>query len=152
MKNLLLPLFLLAAFASHAQSEAYRHYSQNPGLDVAFVEGFRLDDSTTVDITLLIAKDSAAFAWLIQEFNLAESYSKAVANLSHLDSNFIITQPVTKANPTQRALNPIEGEYDFMSISLYYKRINIYHTTDRQQRKLIIRKIIQSMSKKHKQQ
>ena len=75
-KRIIILLLLLASLAAQAQSEAYLRYAPNPNLNVAFVEGFRLDDSTTVDVTVISAKDSATLAWLCDDFNLKEKYNE----------------------------------------------------------------------------
>ena len=42
-------LLLLATTPLCAQSDAYLHYSQNPNLDVAFIENLRIDDTIILD-------------------------------------------------------------------------------------------------------
>lgn len=149
MKNrLIIILLLLASLASHAQSDAYLRFAPNPNLDVAFVEAFRLDDTTTVDITVIIAKDSATFAWLCEEFNLTEDYNEAVTKQNHTNPRFVITWSVAKKDPTQRVYELTEGENDFCSLSLYEKQLIIYHITKRHQRISIGSFLIRKMIKK----
>ena len=53
-----------------AQSAAFLRYAPNPDLDVAYIEGFRIDDSTVIDVTVILIKDSATMAWLINDLHL----------------------------------------------------------------------------------
>ena len=150
-KHLIILLFLLASLASHAQSDAYLRFAPNPNLDVAFVEAFRLDDTTTVDITVILAKDSATFVWLCEEFNLAENYNKGMADAKHMNPRYIMTQSVSKNDPTQIVSERVEGEYDLATISLYYRKINIYHIMKKQQLKSVFAHLIHKISKKKEQ-
>lgn len=147
-KHLPILLLLLASFATHAQSDAYLRYAPNPNLNVAFVEGFRLDDSTTVDVTVITAKDSATLAWLCEEFNHTEVYNEAVSKQEHTNPRYVITWSVAKNDPTQHVYELIEGEYDFCTLSLYEKRVNIYHIINKQHLISIMGYHIRKISKK----
>lgn len=46
-------------------SELYRRYAGSKGLEATFVQGYRLNDSLRVDVTLLQATDSAAWQQLM---------------------------------------------------------------------------------------
>ena len=151
-KHLIILLFLLASLASHAQSDAYLRFAPNPNLDVAFVEAFRLDDTTTVDITVIIAKDSATLFWMIEEFNLTEIYNHAVSRQKHLNPRYLIARQVSKADPSCRVTKLVDGEYDLMSFSIFYKRIILFHIQNAQQRKSVMGYSFRSITTKHKQQ
>ena len=49
-------------------SELYQRYAGAEGLEVSFVQGYRLNDSVRVDVTLLQATDSAAWVGLMKDF------------------------------------------------------------------------------------
>ena len=151
-KAALLILLLMATLPLCAQSDAYLHYSQNPNLDVAFFENLRIDDTTTVDITVILAKDSATLFWMIEEFNLTEIYNHAVSRQKHLNPRYLITQQVSKADPTYRVTKLVDGEYDLMSFSIFYKRIILFHIQNAQQRKSVMGYSFRSITTKHKQQ
>ncbi len=53
-------------------SEVYNRYKDRSDLRVAFVKDYRIDDSTTVDVTTLTAKDSASWEALLREMNKSE--------------------------------------------------------------------------------
>nr|MCR4932255.1 hypothetical protein [Bacteroidales bacterium] len=53
--------------------EVYCRYSNRDDLKVSFLKDFRIDDSTTVDVTTLTAKDSAGWENLMREMNRPES-------------------------------------------------------------------------------
>ena len=151
-KAALLILLLMATLPLCAQSDAYLHYSQYPNLDVAFVEAFRIDDTTTLDVTVILAKDSATLFWMIEEFNLTEIYNHAVSRQKHLNPRYLIARQVSKADPSCRVTKLVDGEYDFLSFSIYYKRIIIFHVQNEQQLSSVCGHCLRSISPKHKQQ
>ncbi len=57
-------------------SEVYNRYKDRDDLRVAFVKDYRIDDSTTVDVTTLTAKDSASWENLLREMNYPEMLIK----------------------------------------------------------------------------
>ena len=71
---LLLPLMVLAA-CSHKQEELplYRQYAGRQDLTAAQVNGFRLNDTVTVDVVFLVADDSAAWQRLKEEMDIRTS-------------------------------------------------------------------------------
>ena len=151
-KAALLILLLMATLPLCAQSDAYLHYSQNPNLDVAFFENLRIDDTTTLDVTVILAKDSATLFWMIEEFNLTEIYNHAVSRQKHLNPRYLIARQVSKADPSCRVTKLVDGEYDFLSFSIYYKRIIIFHVQNEQQLSSVCGHCLRSISPKHKQQ
>ena len=52
--------------------EVYCRYSNRDDLKVSFLKDFRIDDSTTVDVTTITAKDSASWEALLREMNIKE--------------------------------------------------------------------------------
>ena len=71
---LLLPLIVLAA-CSREQEELplYRQYAWRQDLTAAQVNGFRLNDTVTVDVVFLVADDSAAWQRLKEEMDIRTS-------------------------------------------------------------------------------
>ena len=52
--------------------EVYCRYSNRDDLKVSFLKDFRINDSTTVDVTTITAKDSASWEALLREMNIKE--------------------------------------------------------------------------------
>lgn len=68
-------MLLLIAFAMslpclQAQLAFYEHYAVHDELLVALAEGYRLDSVTRVNVVLIQAKDSAAWEWVMEEFQI----------------------------------------------------------------------------------
>ncbi|MBR4505919.1 MAG: hypothetical protein IKP21_04005, partial [Bacteroidales bacterium] len=52
-------------FPTGEVSELYRAYMDTPGVDATFIRGFQVNDTVSVDVTLLQATDSAGWATLL---------------------------------------------------------------------------------------
>ena len=148
----LLTLLLMATLPLCAQSDAYLHYSQNPNLDVAFFENLRIDDTTTLDVTVILAKDSATLLWMIEEFNLSKLYNYNLSQQKLSNPKYLMYHMVSKTDPTRRVTKLVNGEYDYLSFSIYHKQIIIFHIQNEQQRKSVIGYNLRNISTKHKQQ
>lgn len=49
-------------------SEVYLQYRDVEGIDASFIKGFPLNDTVTVDVTCLTARDTATWRWLRGRF------------------------------------------------------------------------------------
>ncbi len=63
-------------------SEVYKHYSKVEGIRAVFVKDFRVNDTLTVDVTLLEATDSAAWDELVKKFNVPDDAIEATKSSS----------------------------------------------------------------------
>lgn len=70
---ILLPLMLLACSREEVETPLYRQYAARQDLTVAQVTGFQLCDTVKVDVVILVADDSAAWADLKEEFDIRTS-------------------------------------------------------------------------------
>ena len=68
--------YLPALLCGGGESEVYHRYEHRDDLKVGFVKDYRVDDSTTVDVTTLTAKDSAGWEALLRELNVKEETIK----------------------------------------------------------------------------
>lgn len=138
-KTVLITLFLMATLHLKAQSDAYIHYSQNPNLDVAFIENLQLDDSTILDVTVILAQDSATFVWLMNEFFFTQSYNETLSKNESHNKNLVACALISKKQPFNKVPYDKVDECDYAAASIYYKRINIYHTRNKQQIRSLIK-------------
>ena len=51
-------------------SEIYQKYAHTPGIDAAFVKDYRINDTVTIDATLLKAKDTNAWNNICKDFDI----------------------------------------------------------------------------------
>ena len=57
-------------FPVGATSELYQRYADCEGIDASFIQGYRVNDSVRVDVTLLQATDSTAWVLLMKDFKI----------------------------------------------------------------------------------
>ena len=70
MKKIVTILFLLLPFVVVGQSSLYHRYSNRSNLTVAQVVGFRLNDTVSVDVLILVADNDKAWKQLKEEFDI----------------------------------------------------------------------------------
>lgn len=70
---ILLPLLFLACSREIEEAPLYQKYAERQDLTVAQVSGFYLNDTVKVDVVILVADDSAAWAGLKEEFDIRTS-------------------------------------------------------------------------------
>jgi hypothetical protein len=59
-------------FPTGETSEIYRHYHKTPGIRAAYIQNMTVDDTIHFDITLLKARDSATYVWLLRDLGQDE--------------------------------------------------------------------------------
>lgn len=57
--------------------ELYQRYADTEGLEATFIQGYRINDSVRVDVTLLQATDSAAWVGLTEDVWPKDNYPSA---------------------------------------------------------------------------
>lgn len=68
-------------FPTHEVSEIYSRYAKEEGIDAAFVKDYRVNDSVTVDVTVLEATTDSAWAVLKKEYKIPELTSEEISNM-----------------------------------------------------------------------
>lgn len=72
-KFILYIVFVLSLGNAFGQTHIYERYASRADLEVAYLENVPLDSTTSVNVTIIIAKDSAAWKSLKEEFNISDS-------------------------------------------------------------------------------
>lgn len=93
-----LSLWLPREAAARRVSDLYRRYEPNPHLSVAFIEGFKVNDTLSVDVTTVTALDDEGWDTLRHDFSLAEVPPEMLAMF---DSNSVFTKYVPKKDYSQ---------------------------------------------------
>lgn len=68
-------------FPTHEVSEIYSRYAKEEGIDAAFVKDYRVNDSVTVDVTVLGATTDSAWSVLKKEYKIPELTSEEISNM-----------------------------------------------------------------------
>ncbi len=109
-------------------SELYQRYAQTPGIDASFIKDFRVNDSVTVDVTLLEARDSAGWATLKHDFavhDLNDEWQQYIDN----GEDLIFSRKIAKNGQPLKAHDDT-ANYDMLAISYYSHTLTIFHITN----------------------
>ena len=116
--------------------ETYLRYSDQPGIEASFIKDFKVNDTLSVDVTLLRAKDSIGWAILQYDFNLPVLDSTAMAMIEQ-NKKLVFSKIVEKTNHRQET-TPTSTECDVLAISIAYHTISVFHIINYDDRTAII--------------
>lgn len=113
-------------------SEVYRLYVNNPSIRASFIKDFRINDTVSVDVTLLEATDSVGWNKLVEELNLVTPDSASQCDLDK-GMDLIFLKQVKKDNYSQKAITPF-GNVDVLATSYLKKKVAVFHTKNRNEK------------------
>ena len=103
----MLLLLLHASLAAHCQTELYERYASQPGVKVASVNGFAIDSTARVDVTVLEAQDDEGWEWMKKEFYIGELSPEQQVGLNE-GYDAVLFARRSRVNPRENA--PIRNE------------------------------------------
>jgi hypothetical protein len=108
-------------------SEVYRQYHHLPGVRAAFIHQMPINDTLRLDMTLLEAEDSAAFAALLKKLAYTDENIHDIMTTEG-DENSRYTRSYRKNHPEMPKDKEDKSNNDVMG--LFYKRyaIAFFHT------------------------
>ena len=114
-------------FPSGETSEVYRQYRHQPGVRAAFIRQMPINDTLRLDMTLLEAEDSAAFAALLKKLAYTDESINDIMTTEG-DENSRYTRSYRKNHPEMPKDKEDKSNNDVMG--LFYKRyaIAFFHT------------------------
>jgi hypothetical protein len=116
---------------------------------VGFVKDYRIDDSTTVDVTTLTAKDSASWEALLREMNRSEDaieYERNYANEGH----YVLSYYCCEIGHPENMIPYKEGQSWMVFFNPSEKTIYIFHILNSKQKKALIRNKVSEVKKNAK--
>ena len=118
-------------------SVAYQTYANQPGIRAAFIKDYRINDTVSVNVTLLEAKNDSAWTILQTDFNvpiIPEEYRELVSN-----SNSVDFWLASKDNPKDRT-DTIISHNNIIVMSRQMQTICICHIENKYQAIAIMNK------------
>ena len=116
-------------------SQLYRDYADNPHIAAAYIRDFRVNDSLTLDVTVLEALDSAGWEQLRVDFNRPQYPPEIEEKIAK--QNPIVIKQVLRDDPG-RGMDPTSlANNDFLVIELNKRVYYVFHT-DNEYRKVQI--------------
>ncbi|MBR4177347.1 MAG: hypothetical protein IKQ53_08100, partial [Bacteroidales bacterium] len=125
-------------FPSGEVGEVYRRYCNRDDIRVEFFKDFRIDDSTIVDVTTLIAKDSASWEALQREMNRSEEAIERSRNRIK-EGHYVLTDYYCEIGHPEHRIPFKEGECWLVYVNHKEKTFYIFHIINHEQGYLIIR-------------
>ncbi len=125
-------------------SELYEKYAKVEGIGATFIKDYRVNDSVTVDVTVLEATDSVGWQELRTDFKLSgiqkETSKRMGKNISY---KYVPKKDYTKGTDTTNILNN-----DCVAINYTDSTLCIFHYNDEETQKAIVDLLFQHMYSK----
>lgn len=135
-------------FPTDEQSEVYRRYEHNENIRAAFIDGFRENDTVTVAVTVLEARNDEGWALLLEDFNLTPP-PQEVLDFVGKDAVAIWAAPKGDyASPR----DPVKLNNDLLSVSWVERTIRVFAIESLQQYSYILRSQIDESINNNKTQ
>ena len=126
-------------------SALYRQYAHADGIEATFLRGYRVNDTLSIDVTLLQATDSAGWDKLSHDFSI--KHPEDSCDIAALEAGGDILGIV------QNSRINIELEQTDIAISSYRDRyVSVFHTKDNSNKSTIRRAILSYKVKQLKNQ
>ena len=123
-------------FPSGEVGEVYRRYCNRDDIRVEFFKAFRIDDSTTVDVTTLTAKDSASWEALLREMNVSDLIIE-ICNKAAKKGNYTVAFYNCKKNHPEQHTEIDIPNTDYVLYSYKEYTLYVFDITSRKQRNAI---------------
>lgn len=126
-------------------SEMYRRYHNHSGILASFIKDKQINDSTTVDITLLETTDSAGWTLLKKDFGVEELATEIMQILEPEDLKYSITLILFPKNHPGQPMDSVFLNNDAAAISWKEHVVCIFHLTSEQQYDNIVNKKVKEL-------
>lgn len=120
-------------FPSHYVSEVYRSYADQPGIDATFLRDFPVNDTLSVDATLLQALDSLGWERLKKDFHALDFPERTQKKIEQ-GVDIISLHLAPKSNPTLPMDTTDILNNDIVAISRLHWTVCIFHITSMAER------------------
>ena len=131
-------------------SDVYKQYADVDGIDATFIKGYRVNDTLTVNVTLLQATDSAGWARLQRDFGAhgpTDTQREALEQGKDIISFKLFRKDNSPAPIDKEAVNNV------VAVSYLKHAVCVYHTeTHEQVDRILEYQIKYSISQYKKQQ
>ena len=117
-------------------SDLYLQYKDMPGIQASFIKDKYINDSVSLDVTLIKATDSSAFMQLLIEMNKPEDLIKIIATTPvEKDKRYTSLHP--KGHP-ELPMDPVKMNNDVVVVFTALRSVAVFHITQEEQIKPIL--------------
>lgn len=117
-------------------SDLYKKYAKADGINASFVMDYRINDSVSVDVTLLEATDSNGWKTLKRDFclpNLNQDFQRR----NNIKKERIFTRSVNKKNYCEPA-DEASPDCEIIAISFSKCQISIFHISNPKEKHAVL--------------
>ena len=122
-----LSLWLPREAAARRVSDLYRRYEPNPHLSVAFIEGFKVNDTLAVDVTTVTALDDEGWDTLRADFRIPELPDHIQKRIEE-GKDLTGVRLVSKSDPTLPMDTVDITRNNVLGVSILKRTIAIFNT------------------------
>ena len=119
--------FILVSKPQTEADDLYRTYAAVPGIDATFLRNFPINDTLTIDVTILQATDSAGWERLIADFHIPDVPDR-IQQMIDQGQDLITIRNVQKSDPTLPADIVDVLNNNVMATSRLYWTVCIFYT------------------------
>jgi len=101
-------------------SDIYRRYEHSDGIAASYIHNFPVNDTLTLDVTLLEAITDSAWAVLVRDFKMDE-LSPLLQMLIDRGENLVFSKLIPKSRPSP------SSENDVLAYSYTTRSVSIFH-------------------------
>ena len=139
-------IWLGTAMPTVGQTELYKQYSHLKDVTVACIMNFHVNDTTQVELTILVPQTKEAVYYLVEEFNLGLDKEKVYNRFEKEERYSLYTYNVSKDDIKKR-FGPITSDEDYKNMSILAYNYNmgiiiIFHDINTEDRCDIIERFL----------
>lgn len=127
-------------------SEVYRKYAGRNDIDASFIKDFRINDTLSVDVTLLKAKDSNSWVSLLTDFEIPTPPSSFMQRINNGED--VIFVKYIMDEDTTLGLSSTPKTKSMIAPSRIHRTLTIFDITEKTQTKAILQYNFPYKSKK----
>lgn len=113
-------------------SDAYRHYSRTEGIKAYYFKDFRINDTVSVNITMLEALDSNAWNMLKNDFSLPALDTVSQKKIDK--GKDLVFTSLVNGDDFREQVDPKYPECDVKAVSYLNHTICLFHTKNMEER------------------
>lgn len=118
-------------------SDLYRRYEHADGIAASYIHNYPVNDTITLDVTLLEATTDSGWAILVRDFEMDE-LSPMLQMLIDRGENLVFSKLIPKSNPSASTENDVLAySYTTRSVSIFHiandseKHAVLFHNLDK---------------------
>lgn len=112
-------------------SDIYRRYAHSDGIAASYIHNFPVNDTLTLDVTLLEATTDSGWAVLVRDFEMDE-LSSLLQMLIDRGENMVFSRLIPKSRPSASAEN------DVLAYSYTTRTVSIFHLANDEEKHAVL--------------